>query len=121
MDYESQRAHDLGCWNVVTGFESLIQAWTSSSPTPEFELDDAYCDFVVDVDFGTACPNETRDFWRKTIKKTYQGDGGRKKIRMAAVNLRDRDGLHGRLEYVRCPVLWMHVRQIESYDARKNR
>ncbi|KAG4431833.1 hypothetical protein IFR05_012695 [Cadophora sp. M221] len=27
---------------------------------------------------------------------------------MAAINLRDRDGLHGRLEYVRCPVLWLH-------------
>ncbi|TIC99437.1 putative hydrolase YugF [Colletotrichum higginsianum] len=108
MDCESQRAHDLGCWNALTGFESLIDTWTSSLPTPQFELDDAYCNFVVDVDFGATCPEEIRDFWKKTIKEAYRGDEGRKKIRMAAINLRDRDGLHGRLEYVRCPVLWMH-------------
>ena len=28
---------------------------------------------------------------------------------MAAINLRDRDGLHGRLFDVRCPVMWLHV------------
>lgn len=27
---------------------------------------------------------------------------------MAAINLRERDGLHGRLFDVRCPVLWLH-------------
>ena len=27
---------------------------------------------------------------------------------MAAINLRDRDGLHSRLFDVRCPVLWLH-------------
>lgn len=39
---------------------------------------------------------------------TLQGDEGRKRILMAAINLRDRDGLHGRLGLVKCPVLWMH-------------
>ena len=29
-------------------------------------------------------------------------------MRMAAINLRERDGLHGRLFDVRCPVLWLH-------------
>jgi hypothetical protein len=28
---------------------------------------------------------------------------------MAAINLRDRDGLHSRVEDVVCPVLWLHV------------
>lgn len=28
---------------------------------------------------------------------------------MAAINLRERDGLHGRLFDVRCPVMWLHV------------
>ena len=111
MDCESERAHDLGCWDATTGFGALIDSWTSSSPTPEFELDDAYCDFVVDVDFGHNCSTKTRDFWKKAIKTYYQGDEGRKRIRMAAVNLRDRDTLHGRLEYVSCPVLWLHVGQ----------
>jgi len=27
---------------------------------------------------------------------------------MAAINLRERDGLHGRLPDVKCPVLWLH-------------
>ena len=27
---------------------------------------------------------------------------------MAAINLRDRDGLHSRLFDVRCPVMWLH-------------
>jgi pimeloyl-ACP methyl ester carboxylesterase len=27
---------------------------------------------------------------------------------MATINLRDRDGLHGRLSDVVCPVLWLH-------------
>ena len=27
---------------------------------------------------------------------------------MRSINLRDRDGLHGRLDSVRCPVLWLH-------------
>jgi len=34
--------------------------------------------------------------------------GGRQRMRMAAINLRERDGLHGRLFDVRCPVLWLH-------------
>jgi hypothetical protein len=28
---------------------------------------------------------------------------------MAAINLRDRDGLHMRASDVKCPVLWLHV------------
>ena len=27
---------------------------------------------------------------------------------MAAINLRERDGLHGRLFDVKCPVMWLH-------------
>ena len=43
------------------------------------------------------------------MKDAYRGDVGRKTLRMGVVSMRDRDGLHGRLEFVRCPVLWMHV------------
>ena len=45
----------------------------------------------------------------KTIKSNYQGDDGRRRARMAAINLRERDGLLGRLFDVRCPVMWLHV------------
>ncbi|KAK5109591.1 hypothetical protein LTR16_005749, partial [Cryomyces antarcticus] len=43
-----------------------------------------------------------------TIKSNYKGDDGRRRARMAAINLRERDGLHGRLFDIRCPVLWLH-------------
>ena len=33
---------------------------------------------------------------------------------MAAINLRDRDGLHGRLFDIKCPVMWLHVRNFEA-------
>ena len=36
-------------------------------------------------------------------------DDGRRRARMAAINLRERDGLHGRLFDVKCPVMWLHV------------
>lgn len=33
---------------------------------------------------------------------------------MAAINLRERDGLHGRLFDVTCPVMWLHVSRISE-------
>jgi hypothetical protein len=77
--------------------------------TTKFEPDTNYCDFLIDIGFGKNCPSDVREFWRKTIKNNYQGDDGRRRIRMAAINLSTRDGLHQRLPDVKCPVLWMHV------------
>ena len=37
---------------------------------------------------------------------------------MAAINLRDRDGLHGRLFDVRCPVLWLHGTSDPVYSVK---
>jgi hypothetical protein len=53
-----------------------------------------------------------RDYWVKEIEANYQGDEGRQRIRMAAINLRDRDGLHTRAADVQCPVLWLHVSSV---------
>jgi hypothetical protein len=93
----------------VRDVSAPIDAWTSKTPTPDFQPDLAYCDFLIDIGFGKTCSQETRDFWRKTIQANYQGDDGRRRARMAAINLRDRDGLHGRLFDVTCPVMWLHV------------
>jgi len=60
---------------------------------------------------------ETRNLWRKTIKSNYQDDEGRRRARMAAINLRERDGLHGRLFDVRCPVLWLHVSDLSPLQV----
>ncbi|KAH7379989.1 alpha/beta hydrolase [Cadophora sp. MPI-SDFR-AT-0126] len=85
LDYGSEAAHGLGFL------------------TPDFELDNIFYDFYMNIDFGMNCDDETRNFWRKVIKDGYRGDSGRRTLRMAVMNMRDRDGLYGRLEYVRCP------------------
>jgi pimeloyl-ACP methyl ester carboxylesterase len=108
MDCESERTRKLGCWDGVSACTGPIDKWTTTSVTSSFEPDTDCCDFLIDIGFGKNCPSETRDFWRRTIKANYQGDDGRRRARMAAINLRERGGLHGRLFDVRCPVLWLH-------------
>lgn len=109
MDYESKRATDLGCWDGFAANTPTIAATTSSSPTPDFEISDDMCRNSVERGFGKECSSTSRDLWLAELKKNYRGDDGRRRLRMAAINLRDRDGLHGRLSDVNCPVLWLHV------------
>jgi len=108
MDYESERTRKLGCWDGIDACTGPINKWTTTQATPDFEPDSDYCNFLIDIGFGKNCDKSVRDFWIKTIKGNYQGDEGRRRARMAAINLRERDGLHGRLFDVRCPVLWLH-------------
>ncbi|ODM18835.1 hypothetical protein SI65_05452 [Aspergillus cristatus] len=109
LDFESENTRQLGCWDAPSLLTSHIDAWTTIEPTPDFQPDQAYCDFLIDIGFGKdECSTETREFWRKTICENYKGDEGRRRARMAAINLRDRDGLHPRLSDVRCPVWWLH-------------
>ncbi|TKA74777.1 hypothetical protein B0A55_03866 [Friedmanniomyces simplex] len=108
MDYESERTRSLGCWNGPADLTPNIRAWTTEEKTEEFEPSEEYANFLIDIGFGKECPRETREFWVKEIKKNYRGDEGRRRIRMAAINLSERDGLHSRLSDVRCPVLWLH-------------
>lgn len=117
MDFESERTRQLGCWN---GFETLggqISEWTSDSPTPDFKPAEDYCNFLIDIGFGANVDSETRKFWVETIQSNYTGDDGRRRARMAAINLRERDGLHSRLFDVRCPVLWLHGTQDQVYSV----
>jgi len=108
LDFESSRTRELGCWDAPTLLTSNIDEWTTNESTPDFEPADDYCNFLIDIGFGKECPSEVREYWKNTIKQNYQGDEGRRRIRMAAINLRDRDGLHPRLWDVKCPVLWLH-------------
>lgn len=98
----------MGCWDGPALLRDSIQAWTSNENTPNFEPTTEYCDFLIDIGFGKDVDQQTRKFWQDTIKSNYQGDDGRRRIRMAAINLSERDGLHSRLSDVRCPVLWLH-------------
>lgn len=108
LDYESERSRKLGCWDCPTDLSPSINNWTTYQTTPKFEPESDYCNFLIDIGFGKNCDKSVRDFWLKTIKGNYQGDDGRRRARMAAINLRDRDGLHARLSDVKCPVLWLH-------------
>ncbi|KAG9376586.1 Alpha/beta hydrolase fold family protein [Pyrenophora tritici-repentis] len=109
LDSESPRSRDLGCWHAVEPLaERITGEFGPSAAGDGFAPSKDFVDFLVDVGFGKACPEDVRRFWEQEIKRNYQGEEGRKRIRMAAINLRDRDGLHLRLEDVRCPVLWLH-------------
>ena len=109
MDYESERTRSLGCWDGEHLVGQSVQEWTTNKETPDFEISDDFCNFLIDIGFGKNCPSSVREFWTKTMKANYAGDAGRRRARMAAINLKERDGLHSRLFDVRCPVMWLHV------------
>lgn len=117
MDYESSRTRALGCWEGFSALAGTIKEWTTNTPTPDFSPSADYCNFLIDVGFGQDCPAETRKFWTETIQTNYQGHDGRRRARMAAINLRERDGLHSRLADVKCPVLWMHGTSDQVYSV----
>jgi len=108
MDYESERTRKLGCWDGFEACTGPINAWTTNDNTSNFQPDLDYCNFLIDIGFGKDCSEDVRKFWQKTIQGNYQGDDGRRRARMAAINLRERDGLHGRLWDIKCPVMWLH-------------
>lgn len=107
MDYESPKSRELGCWNAPEGLTPVIEGWTSSTPTPDFQPGADFTNFLLSSGFGEFCTQEAKEFWEAEIARNYAGDEGRKRARMCTINLRDRDGLYGRLSDVRCPVLWM--------------
>ncbi|KAI5371127.1 putative alpha/beta hydrolase-1, epoxide hydrolase [Septoria linicola] len=117
MDYESSRTRALGCWGGFDALAGTIKEWTTKTPTPDFFPSADYCNFLIDVGFGQDCPAETRKLWTETIQANYKGDDGRRRGRMAAINLRERDGLHSRLSDVKCPVLWMHGTSDQVYSV----
>jgi pimeloyl-ACP methyl ester carboxylesterase len=121
MDYESERIRKLGCWDPRETLTKLIEYCTSKEPNNDFSPTADLCDYIIDVGFGKDAPSSTRKQWHELIKKNYSGDAGRKRMREAAVNLRDRDGLHGRLVNVKCPVLWVHGDQDVAYSVENAR
>jgi pimeloyl-ACP methyl ester carboxylesterase len=107
LDFESPTTRDLGCWNAPQDLTPDINAWSTPSDD-SFRPGNKFSDFLIDIGFGKDCDSSVRDFWRNEIANNYIGDEGRKRARMATINLRDRDGLHARLGDIKCPVLWLH-------------
>jgi len=105
FDFESDRSRSLGCWDV-SSVTPLIESLNATNES--YEPPNEFCNFSISSGFGADCPQETRTEWTEKIKQNYAGDAGRKRLREATVNLRDRDGLHGRLFNIKCPVLWLH-------------
>jgi pimeloyl-ACP methyl ester carboxylesterase len=107
MDAESQRSRDLGCWDGVGFLTPAIQA-LAEPVGDDWVIPVELVDAVLAEGLGEDVSPEERAFWHRTHQENYTGDDGRKRLRTSSVNLRDRDGLYGRLDGVRCPVLWMH-------------
>lgn len=108
LDAESERSKALGCWDGAALLRPFVANWTTSQETPAFEPEGEFIDALIAAGFND-CGDEMRTFWRDTIRENYRGDDGRQRIRMAAINLVERGGLHLRLSDVKCPVLWLHV------------
>lgn len=116
MDFESARSQQLGCWNGVEFCTPAIDGhaapvgddWTVA---PEF------VEALLPAGFGPDVPPDERAFWLATLQRNYTGDEGRRRLRMCAINLRDRDGLHARLDGVKCPVLWLHGTADQVYSV----
>jgi hypothetical protein len=111
MDYESERSRQLGCWDATANLAPRIEEWSkpvSSDWTPS----DEWCTAVGALGFGDGISEESLKFWFGKVKETYRGDEGRKRIRMCAINLLERDGIRSRCQDVKCPVMWLHVSQI---------
>lgn len=96
----------------------MIDFLTTNDTVSDFEMPQENADFLIDIGFGKGISDKDRDFWRNEIKLSYSGDAGRRRARMAAINLRDRDGLHGRLFDIRCPVLWLHGTSDPVYSVK---
>ncbi|WP_328609314.1 alpha/beta hydrolase [Amycolatopsis sp. NBC_00345] len=106
MDFESPRSRELGCWDGTAANTPIVDAL--AEPVGEdWVVPDLFVDGVFEAALG-GVSGEEREFWLATYRANYAGDAGRHRLRVSTVNLRDRDGLHGRLDDVRCPVLWLH-------------
>lgn len=110
MDYESAASRELGGWDPKAQLAAFYDKWTAAESEGEgFVVDEVWRGMVSQLGFSPTTPPETLAFWDATIKDVYSGDEGRRKLRMALVNLMDRDGLLSRLRDVKCPVYWLHV------------
>lgn len=110
MDYESATSRENGCWDPKSNLAPFLEKW--SVPDPDFVVDEVWRGMVASLGFSGTVSEETLSFWNNTVKDVYSGDEGRKKLRMATINLMERDGLLRRLRDIKCPVYWLQV--IES-------
>ena len=107
MDSESAASREKGCWDPKTNLLPFYDRL--SVPDADFVVDEAWRRMVASLGFSGTVDQETLLFWDTTLKEVYCGEQGQKKLRMALVNLLERDGLLLRLRDVKCPVYWLQV------------
>lgn len=115
MDYESSDSRSKGCWDPAAMLTPFFEKWSSPAPAAasasasaeDFVIDEVWCGMVGSVGFGEHGTPEKAAFWTRTLQEVYRGDEGRKKAKMALLNLITRDGLLHRLRDVKCPVHWL--------------
>ena len=116
MDYESQRSRDRGCWDGIDFCTPSIDD-LAASVGDHWVVPAEFVDAVLGAGFGPEVAPDERAFWHAEHQKNYVGDAGRHRLRISTINLRDRDGLHGRLDSIRCPVLWLQGTADEVYSV----
>ena len=110
MDSESAASREKGAWDAREQLAGWYEAWSSDEATPDFVVDEAWRGTVARLGFSGSVAAETVAFWDATLRAVYSGDEGRRKLRVALINLLERDGLLLRLRDIRCPVYWLQVR-----------
>ena len=115
MDVESQRSRDLGCWDGPAFCTPFIEEF--ADPVDEdWVVPDQFVDDTFDAALGGLGEQE-RSRWLQIYEANYAGDEGRRRLRLSTINLRDRDGLHGRVDEVKAPVLWLHGSVDQVYSV----
>jgi len=118
MSNESTHSRSLGCWDPASFLTPWQHRWTSTSPTPDWIVEDEWCGLVGSIGFGANATAEKTAFWTQKLKSIYKGDMGRKKARMALIALLSRDGLRERLGDVKCPVYWLQGTDDVAYGTK---
>ncbi|KAI1207695.1 putative alpha/beta hydrolase [Annulohypoxylon truncatum] len=106
MDCESADSRTKGCWDPAAFVTPFVQSWSSSTPTHDFVVGDDWIQPVLGLALGSASTPAIAEFWSKSIQRVYAGDHGRRKLRMATINVAERDGLLLRIGDIKCPVHW---------------
>ncbi|RMY93739.1 hypothetical protein D0862_09125 [Hortaea werneckii] len=117
LDAETSRSVELGCRDGIESLTPFIEDLQSVTDTPSFVPSDNFLELILRTGFNDI-PDEHYDFWTRNLREVWSGDDGRRRARMCALNLRDRDGLHGRLFDIQCPVLRMHGTDDAIYSVR---
>lgn len=117
MDAETTESQSKGCWNPVPLLQPFVDSWSSDTPTPDYIVDDAWCEMVAKFGFGSHATDASTAFWTSILKEVYSGDEGRRKARMAVMCLLGRDSLCLRLKDVKCPVYWLQGTEDAPYGA----